>query len=90
MLQLIEKGEGGGVGHDDDVRNLQELGNGQKIEQHMARQLKLKIFHIYRPMNKYGSEYRFHDRHIDEVVAAIKDWYNNHQDMSDVIIRPNP
>ena len=85
MLQLIERG--------DNSCQLQELGNGQQIERHMAQQLEMKVFHVYRPTNTYGSEYSFNDSHINDVVSAIKSWHDvdddGVKDMSECVVRPN-
>ena len=70
MLQLVESGER--IGKGDDAK----LGNGQQIEYDMAQQLNLKIFHVYRPTSKEGYEWNFHTSHIEQVISAIKDWYN--------------
>ena len=83
MLQLVETGEEFGM-----VDNA-KLGNGQRIESDMAQQLQMKVFHVYRPKDEDGYEDSFVNHHIDEVVAAIRRWYDNSCiDMSERIVHP--
>ena len=78
MLQLVERGD----------EDYQEFGKGQKIERDMANQMKLKIFRVYRPVNRYGREYDINSRHIEEVIDAILGWYiDGCQDMSESIVK---
>ena len=81
MLQLIEKGE--------DDNQPPTLGNGQRIEQDMARELNLKVFHVYRPMPEKGYGWKFEMHHMDEVVANIERWYDDGcQEMAESTVRP--
>ena len=84
MLQLVEKDTTSWCGE-----SFATLGKGQRIERDMARQLNLKMFHVYRPMMGSLYEESFQSQHIDTVVDAIKKWYDGHcRDMSDCIVRP--
>eukprot|EP00546_Thalassionema_frauenfeldii_P013586 CAMPEP_0178916832 /NCGR_PEP_ID=MMETSP0786-20121207/12887_1 /TAXON_ID=186022 /ORGANISM="Thalassionema frauenfeldii, Strain CCMP 1798" /LENGTH=393 /DNA_ID=CAMNT_0020590269 /DNA_START=232 /DNA_END=1413 /DNA_ORIENTATION=- len=80
MLQLVETAwELGLIGH-------AKLGKGQAIEQDMAEQLGLKIFHVYRPA-AFGVEQKFGNQSIMDVVSIIECWYANRcQDMSLCVI----
>ena len=80
MLQLVETEEPYSDGPP-------VLGNGQRIEQHMSQQLQLKTFHVYRPM--FGYEQPFEKSHIEQVVTAIKYWYDGEcQEISKRVCRP--
>ena len=83
MIQLIETEPSIRAGKINDA----VLGNGQKIELDMAKTIGLKVFHVYDPERWDGREGGFEDRHVDLVVARIKDWYDNGcKDMSEITV----
>ena len=79
MLQFVEKANG----------ETQKLGDGQKIERHMAQDLGVKNFLVYRAVDERdGSECSVTFEQVHTVLAAIKRWYiGGCQDMSEHIIR---
>jgi len=78
MLQLVEC-------ESSEQILFPELGKGQQIERHMAKQVGVKIFHVHRPVCMDSEsipspslehfEAGFDESSIEEVASAIKCWY---------------
>ena len=68
MLLLVERGV---------LFGPQMLGRGQQIEEDIASRVGIKIFRVYRPVNKNsGYELWFDTVDVAKVVAAIRQWYD--------------
>ena len=81
MIQLIERGSSNDVNSDSssETNIVQTLGNGQRIERHMANELGVKIFRIHRPFEKGGEfcERNFTENDIKVITLFVCEWYSN-------------